>query len=542
MKKDWKQLLIIVTLAMISMIPMITEPHIHGHDTIFHVANIDQVTETLNKNFFFVPIASKVGNNLGYGTHLFYPVLPHITGSYITRITSFLGGDTFDGLTVTYTLVSIISAIIMYYLAMRLFKRKTWALITATIYIFMPYRLGDIIVRSAYNEVFTFLFIPLILLGLSYLVDQKPSMKKSYLYLVIGYTGLLYSHWSIALYFTLFLITFAFIYRKELFQKEKLILLGKVVLTVTLFLLPMLVSMLEQRFGGNYLVFQKDYVSGLAFLRTYNNTLRDYFIPEQDYSWAIPRFMNVVVLVLLVITLIVFFQKKKKEKNLKFLLLFSLVSFIVTLSFFPWEIVPSPLYMIQFSWRCETFLVISLSLLVPYFLTAIQKKHQKVVFCIVEGLILLTSIPLLIQLSNHTYILEKVEPNNGMGHSMEYLPVKTYENIDYYTNRNQDINIIEGTATVEVIENNTPNLSFKVQNNSDTFTLELPRLYYLGYQLEGEKVLSIEESEYGMVQVTVGGNGTYHLTYPGTTLYRIASFAPLLGIALLLYILKKVSN
>ena len=129
-----------------------------------------------------------------------------------------------------------------------------------------------------------------------------------------------------------------------------------------------------------------------------------------------------------------------------------------------------------------------------------------------------------------------------MGHSMEYLPVKTYENIDYYTNRNQDINIIEGTATVEVIENNTPNLSFKVQNNSDTFTLELPRLYYLGYQLEGEKVLSIEESEYGMVQVTVGGNGTYHLTYPGTALYRIASFAPLLGIALLLYILKKVSN
>ena len=60
----------------------------------------------------------------------------------------------------------------------------------------MPYRLGDIVVRSAFNEVFTFLFMPLVLLGLLYLIEGNK--KRFYLFFILGCSGLIYSQMVMA--------------------------------------------------------------------------------------------------------------------------------------------------------------------------------------------------------------------------------------------------------------------------------------------------------------------------------------------------------
>ena len=57
-----------------------------------------------------------------------------------------------------YLLVSISSGIIMYYLAFDLTKNKYTSLLSSIIYLLTPYRMGDMIVRSSYNEIFIFLF------------------------------------------------------------------------------------------------------------------------------------------------------------------------------------------------------------------------------------------------------------------------------------------------------------------------------------------------------------------------------------------------
>ncbi len=542
MKKKYIPILIIICLAIISMLPMLTEMHIHGHDTVFHIENIKSVLETIRTNFWLTPIASKVGFNLGYATHLFYPIFPHFVGAIILLLITPFNGDAFMALTISYTLVSILSSLIVYFLAKRLFKKDNLALLSSITYIFMPYRLGNIVVRSAYNEVFTFLFIPLILLGLSYLVDEKTSSKKAYLYFVIGYVGLIYSHLSMALFFTLLLIPFAIIYRKELFKKDKMKLLGSAILTVTLLVLPMLVPLLEHKLLGNYLVFKENYLSGLQYVKSYNNQLVDYYQILNDYSWSIPRYINWIVLALGFISLIVFFVKKEKPKFLKGILWFTLISFLITLKDFPWEYVPSFLYMIQFSWRLETFLVISLSLFVPYALSYIKGKWQKILPIGLIILVFLTSLPLIGKLSNHKYVIEETIPNNAMGHSMEYLPEKAYYNLKYLETRGEELIIDKGKANVELISNNIPELVFKVTNNTNELTIELPRLYYLGYTLKGDKVTSLQENEHGLIEVTIEGNGTYNLEYVGTTLMKISYFLPLLGIALIIYTTKKVTN
>lgn len=540
MKKEKWNFIIIIVLAIISMLPILTEPHIQGHDTTFHLANINALSEELNTTLIPSKIRSEVGNNFGYGTHIFYPVLPHYFGAYTTKITNLFQIDTQTTMAFIYLAISIASAILIYYLAKKMTKKESISLISSIIYLFMPYRLGDIIVRCAYNEVFTFLFIPMILLSLLELVEKKRNNKKFYFLFIIGYTGLLYSHLSIALYFTVFLIPFVLIYRKELFQKETIITAIKGIITVTMLVLPMLIPILEHKLFGNYLVFKENYLSGLIYLETFNNTLKDYLIPKTDYSWEVPMFMNIIVIIMLVFSIITIIKQKKKEKNIQFLLWFSFIAFIVTLNFFPWKYVPSPFYMIQFAWRCQTFLAISISILAPIFICSINKKYINWVVTLCSLLIIGTSLPLLSMLSTHKYILENnISPNYAMGHSQEYLPENAYNQIDYFNQREEQIILLSGNANIELLSNHVPNLSFTVKDNKGTIEIELPRLYYKEYQLNGENVVSLKENQNGFLVATIKGNGAYQLSYTGTSLDKLANVLGILGIVYFVILLQK---
>ena len=147
--------------------------------------------------------------------------------------------------------------------------------------------------------------------------------------------------------------------------------------------------------------------------------------------------------------------------------------------------------------------------------------------------ILISSISYLNNLYENYYTTtDVVEDNLAMGHSSEYLPVHTKNNIDYYYGRNGDVIVLEGDANVDVLESDVPDLTFTVTDNEDTVTLELPRLYYLGYHLGSEDgdSLKLFENERGFLTVRISGNGTFTLTYPGTTAHQIASYLQLFTI------------
>ncbi len=535
MKKHIKYLLIIFLLSIISMMPMLSETHILGHDTNFHVANINAIHESIDEHFIPSKILDKVGNNFGYATNIFYPPLPHTSTAYLTKLTSPFGFDTLDTLAVVYFLITFISAIEVYFLAEKISHKKIVALTSSIIFLLMPYRLGDMIVRGALNECFTFLFIPLVLLSLFNLIDDKP--KAFFLQFVIGYTGLFYSHLVITLYFTLFLMPFILIYFKKLWQKENRKLAITAIITVTLFILPILVPLLEHKIMGNYLVFAENYLSGLNFLQAYNNTLLEYIQVLDDYSWAVPKFINMLVILLFVISTILLIKDKKKEKKITFLYWFSFLAFFLSLNIFPWQWMPEFMYMIQFAWRTETMLVISLSVLAPLCLTYLTKdKVQLYTSIITIAAIVLTTIPFLEKLSTHTYLTESdVNPNLAMGHQQEYLPVNTYNNIDYFNNRGHEIKKTNGNCDIQILSDKIPELSFEVSNANGNVTIELPRLFYFGYHLTGEKgtyTLSLQENENGFLEATIRGNGTYHLTYTGTILDKIANILSLGGFIL----------
>ncbi len=537
-----KRVLIIVTiilLATISMLPILTEPDILGHDTNFHVANINELTEDIKENIIPHRLLNDAGNGFGYGTHLFYPPLPHTVTAYLNVFLSNFHLTTLDTITITYYLITLTTAFLIFYLAKKLSNHNLCALLATTIYLFFPYRLGNIIVRGALNEVFTFLFIPLIFIGLYHLIDKKP--KYFLIFFVLGYVGLLYSHLVLALFFTILMIPFLWIYRKTIFQKDHLKIEILSVCIITALALPMLTTLFVQKSGANYLVFKENYLSGLIYLQTYNNTLKDYFVPLSDYSWEVPRYIPLLTFLFFLLSLYAYIKEEKKTRILTFLLYLTGISFLLSLSFFPWEIMPHFLYMIQFSWRLETILLFSMSLSAIYFFTKI-KKYQNQIVIVVIILSLITSIPLLQKLSTHTYLTtSQVEDNLAMGHSQEYLPEKVKLNETYYQERDHEIHNTSNNDTIITIEKaQNEYIKFHVSNLTEETTIELPRIFYTGYQLTNDtKQYSVFENEKGFVSAIIDQDGTYELKFQKTTIEHIATILSLAGFTTWIIAIKK---
>lgn len=312
------------------------------------------------------------------------------------------------------------------------------------------------------------------------------------------------------------------------------------ILIIVLIALPGILPMIEHHQKAEYMIYVKDYMTNIDYMKSFSMHILDYIKIGKDYSWDIPFYINYIVIGLLLVRLFFYIKEKKKQRIETFLWIFTLLALLISLNIFPWKIVPKFLYFIQFPWRMETMLAISISLLAPLAIQNIKPEGiKKWIIIIIMVLIPCTEIPLIIKLSNDIYQIGVVIPNNGMGHSKEYLPKKAYENEIYFEYRGQDIMLVNGDAKIIEIENSPRKIQFELETNSKETTLEFPRLYYLGYHLKTKdgKVLSLEESTNGFLQARLKGNGLYTLVYEGTTLEKTATILCIIGTGIFGYLI-----
>ena len=68
-----------------------------------------------------------------------------------------------------------------------------------------------------------------------------------------------------------------------------------------------------------------------------------------------------------------------------------------------------------------------------------------------------------------------------------------------------------------------PNMIFEVNNLENDVVIELPRLFYLGYNLEkGNEIIDLYENSNGFLEAKIKENGRYILTHKLTIIQRIA--------------------
>lgn len=554
MKKQTKYILIIFIFSVIIILIDLPNGYIKGHDTDFHMPAITAMVEQLSWDNLTVQEPLKyIGNDLGYGTRFFYPPLPHLTATYITKIlTIFNVNNVSVGMRITQWLAILASGITFYFLVDKILNNrnltrysnkgkqsdlpatlcsnnKKIAALLSLFYMSAPYHLGQIFIRDSFSEMLIPIAIPLIILGLLYLIEKK--YKLFFYCFVTGYVIAIYSHLAMTVYFTLMiLVTFFIIYFKEIFTKKNILYLVSASALILLLTAAFWMPMLEIKIKGSYGVFMPYYIAAKGDLRNSTISIFELFAFNREIDFHFIRY-NLQLFVTIMFSVSVFFFIKKKmwkEKIWVFFLAFTILSAIMITSLFPWYYTPDILQALQFPWRIALYITFGAIPFVGICLTQIENKKYFNIVCGV--LLVLTLVGTYINIDHLEE--EQIDLNNlnnykCMGNQVEYLPEKAINNREYFDNRTKDIIIREGNGEITKILDDVPDLIFEVNTNEE-ITIELPRIYYMGYELKiNENKIELTESENGFLQAVVNESGTYKLTYEKTAVMKIANILSL---------------
>ena len=514
--------------------------YIYGDDTAFHYSNV--LIRGSDLYYTFSKILPTVANDLGYATGIFYPILPHALGGLILNIINVFGFGPFAALKMVKLITIILSGIFMYLFANKLYKNKLHACLTALIYISSSYFYVDMYSRDALNESFVFVFIPLIFLGIYYLFNEKNKLK-FYLCFVIGYVGMMYSHLVMSVWFTLLFIAFLILFFKKIFTKENFIHLFISAILILIFTSPFTLPLVEHLLNGEYAIFNTTYGKYLETL-----SLKSFFVKNIAITGGNNvLFVNfqLIVLLLFIISFVKMIKNKiPKERKLFIIgcLIFGILGIFFTCCDFIWEFVPSFLKNIQLPWRTALFATFGICIFagegLDYFFLVFKKKFIPIVSLL---FVIVLAFGFYYNLKDARLFEHKSfnVSNDAMGWQKEYLPSETKKNLEYFNNRKSNkIIITKGDAKARVIYNKTPNLSFEIYDLNKTSTLELPRLYYLGYDITNENGDSIKyyKNKNGFIAIDITKEGKYFVSYTGTLAYKLSLIVILITLLIIMIV------
>ena len=547
LKRKWnvfdKNYLLILVVSLILMAPLFSNEYFYGHDTKYHISNIlamDQNTDISNGNLVPDKVTPTIAGDFGWGAGLFYPSLPHDTALYIYKICKIFHMDIFASLKICHFITMILSGIFMYILAKKLFKNKKGALLSSIFYMTFPYHILDIFIRDAFAESFIFIFMPVIFLGLFYLF--KKNYKRFLLFFVLGYLGAINSHLVMTVYLTFFVIIYLLLNIKNIWNKKDILYLFIAAIVILGLSSPFWIPMLESRFTNSCAIFYDDFAYDRSSIMSRTLSLNDYFYFPKHNEYI---FFTISFTALISLLLVVLYFKKFVKEDKKMIFSFLVVTFIIFIiasPVFPWDKMPSLLLNIQFPWRIEIFLAFFISLIGGLSLKFFKGEEIQKLFLIFFSTISVILGIYLVHIQNY----QPIDMNNinisthGMATNM-YLPMNTVNNYEYFKERDNNVKITNGDGKINIIKNETPYLSFNIETKKAT--LELPRLYYLGYNIHyiNEKnKIQYTENDNGFIEIRVKQSGTIEVSYEGTTGYKISRWVSLMTLIIfIIFVVRK---
>ena len=531
--------IIIFLAAMIAGIPLINL-RIYGTDDGFiHILRIMGVDEILKSGIFPPYICTRYCEGFGYAINLFYP--PIVT--YGPLIFKIFTSSYCDCLKIYSFFTIFISGITMYKLVYEITKKRVISLFSAIIYIFIPYRLESIYNRFAIGEFSTFMFLPLLFLGLYNLFDGDG--KKHY-YIAISASFLMLTHTITTFYAAMFSLLYIVLkikkINKAIIKKLAINLIFVLVLTA-FFTIPLI----EHKMAGDYIILdswkmhstpEEVYESTVPLKYFFTGTMEKY---DMDYKLGIP----LIILMLLGIPVLRKINKEYKNEYL-IMLLIAVLSLLMTTKYFLWLYIPQFFVRLQFAWRMLTFFEFAISIVAAINLyTAIELISKQ---SVKDWMILLSIIVVIASMAkiSYNYKYESKKTLSDKEYEEKMINQETIShmqiNREYLTDniRNSNMSlrkkgIIVVTGSANIIEENKENLklSARVENIEKGTILELPYLYYLGYEVKinGNKI-DYFESNNGFISINIDdalGQAEITVSYTGTTLEKSSYVISLLA-------------
>ena len=203
-KKEYTYILLLIAISTLAIYPLFKEGLYPFHDEP-NIAHLHKMTRALSEGQFpprWIPDASY---NFGNPYYNYFYHLPFYVGSLFNLLFGFTLISSFK----LVIILSVFLSVIFFYFLMRRFFNPLVSLSSASVYLFTPYRAVDIYVRGSFGEVWGFVFMPLILLSLLRLSEERSG--KNVFLLGLGVFGLILSHNSSAFIFLPLAIIFGLI-------------------------------------------------------------------------------------------------------------------------------------------------------------------------------------------------------------------------------------------------------------------------------------------------------------------------------------------
>lgn len=588
-KIEQKKLPYIVTLAGIIIFasyPLFTTFLTGGHDLSFHLMRIEGIKQGLLAGQFPVRIQPVQYNGYGYACSIFYGEL----FLYIPAVLRLCGFTLQNSYKVFVILVNIATTLIAYTSFKAILKDKKIALLCCFVYALAPYRLANVYVRSAVGEYCAMMFWPLIAAGLYLLYtdlqqetkytekkqDGFQSGKNAWIYLVIGYSGLIQTHLLSCEIAAVVSVVACLIMWKHTFTKRVVIeLLKFFVMTVLInafYLVPLISYMIR---GGVYITeYGINQAGNMQGNGIYPAQLFQLFVNGSGmaYGHKVEAYrklgmldeMGLTVGLSLILSGLIFlylwisnFDRIKEMKFFRLTAGMTLAGFLtlyMATLYFPWDFLVRRLGSIvenlQFPWRMLSVGTLFFAVALGGMLILSREIWGKTNYYIIIGVVsLLTVVTAGYMLYNRLntsdgfYVYDEAALAGwGSGSLDEYLLAETDP---------KQLNVYEAVSTenitIEQYEKNYTNISMNVsEDNNQEGQVYVPLLGYSGYRAldkDGNNFM-LAKTLNGILAVLVpaGYRGTIAVYFAGFWYWRAAEIISLAFSGIFLYYVIKAYN
>lgn len=520
-EKEIINYILIIIASIIISIPLANKSlNIYRDDGIQHICRIIGTEQTLADKQFLPMIMSNLCNNFGYSWNIFYSPLT----AYMSVMFRIFNFSYVNCLKLCMFVIVLLSGLTMYKLTLRITKNKKLATLASIIYILAPYRITDMYIRTALAELASFIFIPIVFVGLYIIVNEE---KKSYK-LALGAAGLILTHQVIAMYTAIICFAYLIVFFKKLKSKTVLKNIGVNLLFCILMTSFYWVGLLQHYLNTSYEVFVPGRMEREEVLIFYKAKFSQLFITnsEQTMIYAI-GLLSVIGLVLTPIA----YKKVPEEykKTYMFFLITGVILIGMTLSIFPFEKLPQALTMLQFTFRLFTFTSFFFAFVVATNFAILIKNFKTLDIVVLLTISILLLVPYKSKLDfnlkdNEERLINgvRITENTGRVHagmaSMEYLPTKAFKNLKYIANRKDEVIVLDNDeAVISDYTKQASNMNCKISNINKETTIELPYIYYLGYRVyaDGQEI-TYTESDNGFIQINIAKDSQIKVKYLGT--------------------------
>lgn len=327
--KNYYGLILVLCLSIFAVLPFFRPGFFPIHDDT-QVARVFEMGKALKDGMFPVRWVSDLGYGYGYPIFNFYAPLSYYVGGTLTL----MGFDALIATKIMMVIGIILSGVFMYLLA-RDFWGETGGAISALFYLYAPYHAVDVFVRGDVSEFWAYAFIPLIFYSC-----LRIYKKQKFRYAIIGSLGfaaLILSHNLTAMMVTPFLlialIVLIFVSLKNKNRSVIYYLISMIFLGIGLSSFYWLPALLEMKYT-NIL----SQIGGGANFRDHFVCLQQLWNSPWGFGGSAPGCIDGLSfkigklhLVFSVLSIFVLIRLFNKDKNRFYVLLFCLVSLILTI-------------------------------------------------------------------------------------------------------------------------------------------------------------------------------------------------------------------